>query len=167
MTSIDRLDAELLTALSEDPRAGTSELAARLGVARNTVQARYQRLVESGVLTGFSARVDLERLGLPVTAFLHLQLAQGTLGEVTDTLGRLSQVLEVCITTGTSDLMVRVASRSHAELQSLIQEVLALRGVVRSTTEIALTTPVEYRIGPLLATLTSDRGRGRSGDQRR
>ncbi|MEV0595722.1 Lrp/AsnC family transcriptional regulator [Nonomuraea cavernae] len=167
MTSIDRLDAELLIALSDDPRAGTSELAAKLGVARNTVQARYQRLAESGILAGFSARVDLERLGLPVTAFLHLQLAQGALQEVTDGLGRLSHVLEVCTTTGTSDVMARVACRSHAELQSLIQEVLTIRGVVRSTTEIALTTPVQYRLGPLLETLTSEQGRGRSGGRRR
>jgi len=157
VTNVDRLDVDLLTALSNDPRAGTSELAERLGVARNTAHARFRRLTDSGVLQGFDARVDLERLGLPVSAFVHLQLAQGALQEVIDSLAGIPQILEVCTTTGASDVMARLACRSHAELQALVQVILAIRGVVRSTTEIALTTPVQYRIGPLLATLTDPR----------
>ena len=162
VSSIDRLDADLLAALSEDPRRGVGELAARTGVARGTVTARLARLTETGVLQGFDVRVDLGRLGLPVTAFLHLQLAQGALQGITAALERFPEVLEVCITTGASDLVVRVACPGNAELQALVQEVLAVPGVVRTTTEIALTTPVPYRTAPLLAALTAGRGRGRA-----
>ncbi|MCW2605670.1 MAG: transcriptional regulator, AsnC family protein [Frankiales bacterium] len=163
VTSIDRLDADLLAALAQDPRTGTTELAERLGVARNTVQARLSRLATSGVLQGFGARLDLASLGLPVVAFLHLQLAQGALQDVVDALAELPFVLEVVATTGSSDLAVRVAAPDHPALQASLQQVLALAGVVRTTTEIALTTPVPYRVGPLLASLTADRGRGRAG----
>ena len=163
MTSIDRLDADLLAALTQDPRAGSTELAAALGTTRNTVQARLARLRESGVLEGFGARVDLARLGLVVVAFLHLELAQGTLAAVVEELRGRAHVLEVHATTGRSDLMVRVAARSHPELQALLQDVLAIPGVVRTATEIALTTPVPFRVGPLLEALTEDRGRGRAG----
>lgn len=151
MTKPDVLDLALLGALAEDPRAGVSDLASRLGFARNTIHARLRKLEESGVLAGYATRVDLHRLGFPVIAFLHLQLAQGALRSVIEALGQMPQVLEVCTTTGSSDLMVRVAGRHHAELEDLIQVILAVPGVVRSTTEIALTTPIEYRIGPLLA----------------
>lgn len=163
MGSIDRLDADLLGALADDPREGTSELAVRLGVARNTVQARLARLTSSGVLQGFDPRVDLARLGLSVVAFLHLELAQGTLQDVIDALAEEPHVLEVHATTGRSDLAVRIAARNHAELQAILQQVLALPGVVRTNTEIALTTPVPFRVGPLLAALTEDTGRGRAG----
>ncbi|GAB7192281.1 Lrp/AsnC family transcriptional regulator [Kineococcus sp. NUM-3379] len=163
MSSIDRLDAELLAALSEDPRRGISDLAARVGVARNTVSARLARLAQDGVLKGYDVRVDLPALGLPVTAFLHLQLAQGGLQGIIDALARFPEVLEVCITTGPSDLVVRVACPGNSELQALVQEVLAVPGVVRTTTEIALTTPVHYRVAPLLTALTAGRGRGRAG----
>ncbi len=162
MSTFDRLDFDLLAALSEDPRTGASELAVRLGVTRNTIQARLHRLADSGVLEGFSARVDLARLGLPVSAFLHLELAQGALQSVIDALRLRPHVLEVSATTGRSDLVVRVAARSHPELQTVLQDVLAVPGVVHTVTEIALTTPVAYRVGPLLATLTEDRGRGRA-----
>jgi DNA-binding Lrp family transcriptional regulator len=162
VSSFDRLDFDLLAALSEDPRTGASELAIRLGVTRNTIQARLHRLADSGVLEGFSARVDLARLGLPVSAFLHLELAQGALQSVIDALRLRPHVLEVNATTGRSDLVVRVAAHSHPELQTVLQDVLAIPGVVHTVTEIALTTPVPYRIGPLIATLTEDRGRGRA-----
>ncbi|MCU1692876.1 MAG: transcriptional regulator, AsnC family protein [Frankiales bacterium] len=163
VSSIDRLDADLLGALADDPRAGVTELAATLQVARNTVQARLARLTASGVLKGFSARLDLDLLGLPVIAFLHLELAQGALADVIDALTERPYVLEVVATTGRSDLMVRVAAHDHAELQGLLQDVLDVPGVVRTTTEIALTTPVPYRVAPLLAHVTADRGRGRAG----
>lgn len=162
MSSIDRLDADLLAALALDPRAGTTELAARLATTRNTVQARLARLAESGVLEGFSARVDLARLGLGVVAFLHLELAQGALSGVVEELRTRPAVLEVHATTGRSDLLVRVAARSHPELQAVLQDVLAVPGVLRTDTEIALTTPVPYRVGPLLEALTAERGRGRA-----
>jgi DNA-binding Lrp family transcriptional regulator len=163
VTSIDQLDAALLAALTDDPRTGTTELAERLGVARNTVQARLAGLRSGGVLQGFSARLDLGALGLPVIAFLHLELAQGALQDVVDALAERPFVLEVVATTGRSDLSVRVAAPDHAALQALLQEVLDLPGVVRTTTEIALTTPVPYRVGPLLASITAERGRGRAG----
>jgi DNA-binding Lrp family transcriptional regulator len=162
--SIDRLDADLVIALTEDARTSVSELAARLGVARNTIQARLTRLTESGVVQGYEARVDLTRLGLVVVAFIHLQLAQGALQTVVDALALKPHVLEVNATTGRSDLIVRIAARSHGELQSLIQEVLAIPGVLRSSTEIALSTPVAYRVGPLLGALSRDAGRGRARD---
>jgi DNA-binding Lrp family transcriptional regulator len=163
VSSIDRLDADLLRALSQDPRMAVGELAAATGVTRNTVQARLARLLSSGVVEGFSARLDLARLGCDVVAFVHVELAQAALDGVVAALAAMPSVLEVTATTGRSDLIARVAVSDHAQLQAVLQEVLAVPGVERTTTEIALTTPVPYRVGPLLAALTQERGRGRSG----
>jgi DNA-binding Lrp family transcriptional regulator len=162
MTSFDRLDAELLALLAQDPRLSSSELAARLGTTRNTVHARFTRLTESGVLSDFAARLDLERLGVAVLASVHLELAQDAIDAVVTALRHRAHVLEVIATTGRSDLTVRVAARSHAELQAVVQDILAIPGVVHTVTEIALTTPVPYRVGPLLAMLTEASGRGRA-----
>lgn len=163
MSSIDQLDAALLTALDADPRAGILDLAGRLGVARNTVQARLRRLYESGVLDGFSARINLPEVGLPVHAFVRMELAQGALASVVEELRARPSVLEVHATTGRSDLFVRVASPGNPQLQELLHDLLAIPGVVRTDTEIALTTPVPYRVGPLLRSMTAEAGRGRAG----
>jgi DNA-binding Lrp family transcriptional regulator len=163
MTSIDQLDAALLTALDTNPRAGIRELSTRLGVARNTVQARLRRAQEAGVLEGFSARINLSAIGMPVHAFVRMELAQGALRSVVEELRSRPAVLEVHATTGRSDLFVRVASPDHPELQELLHDLLAIPGVLRTDTEMALTTPVPFRVGPLLRSLTTGAGRGRAG----
>src|SRR5438105_3427836 len=60
MTSpIDDLDARLLAALAETPRAGVMDLARRLRVARGTVQARLDKLSARGIVTGYGPDVAL------------------------------------------------------------------------------------------------------------
>jgi hypothetical protein len=58
--------------------------------------------------------------------------------------------------------LVRLGTTSHAELQELIQRIVALEGVSHSNTSLALTTPLPYRVQPLLAHVTRSAGWGRS-----
>ena len=60
---IDRLDARLLRALADSPRAGVMELARQLEVARGTVQARLEKLQQRGVIRGFAPEVDMRASG--------------------------------------------------------------------------------------------------------
>jgi DNA-binding Lrp family transcriptional regulator len=167
VTSIDALDADLIAALSEDPRMGPTELSQRLRVSRNTVHARLTRLASARILDGFSARVHLPALGLAVEAFVDVELAQGALQAVIDSVAEIPNVLEVNATTGRGDLVVRVTARTHEELQALLQDILAIDGLMRTTTRVVLTTPVPYRVAPMLAHITGTAGRGRSGTPRR
>lgn len=162
MSTLDRLDAQLLGLLEDDPRTGVVELADRLGTSRGTVQARLTRLRESGLLRGFRVSVDFEAVGVPVTALVSIDLSQGSLADAVAALTAVPQVLEVLTCTGDADLVVRIAAESNAQLQDLIQDLLAVPGVVRTTTVIVLTTPVPYRVQPLLQHLTEGTGRGRA-----
>ena len=162
MGTIDRLDGELIGHLERDARQGVGELATALGVTRHTVQARLRRLEESGVLTGYVPRLDLASAHIEVQAFAALALEQGRLDEIVEHLASLPEVLEIHATTGREDLLVRIATTNHAALQDLIQHIVALPGVSHSNTSIALTTPLSYRVRPLLARVTSDSGWGRS-----
>jgi DNA-binding Lrp family transcriptional regulator len=132
-------------------------------VSRNTIQARIARLSTEQIVAGFNVRVRLGDIGIPVEAFVDIELAQGALQTVIEALGELPNVLEVHATTGRADLMARVATRTHEELQHLLQEMYNITGVNRTTTHIALSTPVPYRVGPLLAHVTRAAGRGRAG----
>lgn len=163
MSTLDRLDAQLLTMLRDDPRTGVVELAERLRTTRNTVQARMTRLRESGALRGFTPDLDLEALGVPVTALVDLDLSQGALAGVLDGLRAMPHVLEVLTCTGDADLVVRLAAESNGQLQDLIQDVLLIPGVVRTTTVVVLKTPIPFRVLPLVAHLTAEAGQGRAG----
>lgn len=147
---LDELDARLLLLLTDEPRLGVLECSRRLGVARGTVQARLDRLSERGVLTGFPPEVDLAAMGYGLTAFAMLEIAQGQRQDVSGHLAAIEEVCEVHATTGQADLFVRMVARSNADLQRVIDEVVEVPGVRRTSTSIALSTPVQPRVRPLL-----------------
>lgn len=162
MISLDRLDVSLIDMLTRDARAGVIEMASQLGIARNTVQARLRRLEEAGLLTGFHPSLDLAQAGATTQAFIGLEVQQARLASIIEALAGIPQVLEVHATTGREDLLVRAAAVSQAGLQELIERIVGIDGVVHSTTTLALTTPLPYRVIPLLKEITRDAGWGRA-----
>jgi DNA-binding Lrp family transcriptional regulator len=150
--TIDQLDARIITLLAEEPKLGVLECSRRLGVARGTVQARLDRLTARGVITGFGPDVAPAALGYDVTAFVTLQIRQISGHDpVADQLAKIPQVLEVHTITGGDDLHCRVVARSNTDLQRVIDLIVEVRGVVRTSSVIALDTPVPYRILPLVS----------------
>ncbi|HTF51121.1 MAG TPA: AsnC family transcriptional regulator, partial [Pseudonocardia sp.] len=90
----DPVDARLLLALTEEPRATTVALAERLGLSRNTVQARLARLDERGALDSFERRIDPATLGYPLTAYVTIRVTQRGLDEVGAALADIPEVLQ-------------------------------------------------------------------------
>lgn len=150
----DALDSALLAELADDPRVPILELAQRLGIARNTVQARMKRLEASGAVRGYPPDVDLQAIGFAVHAFLGVELDQNRIDPIIETLRGFPHVLEVHATTGRADLLVRLAARSQQDLLEIIQRVHAVDGVNHTETMLALATPIGYRSLPLVEHLT-------------
>lgn len=151
---MDDLDVKVLKLFAAEPRIGVLEASRRLGVARGTVQARLDRMSAAGVITDWGPNLAPEALGYPVTAFLTLEIQQGLDGAgghdaVAVHLARIPEVLEACTITGAGDLWCRVVARSNADLQRVIDQVLATQAIVRSTTVIALATQIPHRALPL------------------
>jgi DNA-binding Lrp family transcriptional regulator len=147
---VDDLDARLIEALAATPRAGVLELARQLRVARGTVQARMDKLGRRGVITGYGPDLDLGALGYEVMGFTTLEIAQGRLQDVVEHLRDIPEVLEVHATSGPGDLHCRVVARTNAHLQQVINRVLEVQGINRTTTVIALSTQIPYRVRPLV-----------------
>lgn len=155
-TGIDELDARLITSLAAKPRAGVMELARLLGSARGTIQARMDKLQERGVITGFDPDLHLETLGYEVLAFITLEIAQGCLSDVVDHLQDVPEVIEAHSTTGPGDLHCRVVARTNEHLQLVINRILEVTGIVRTSTQIALTEQINFRVLPLVGQLIED-----------
>ena len=147
---LDDLDVALLTTLRERPRAGDLELSRATGVARGTVSARLRRLEETGVLTGHGPDLDVGAAGYGVQAFVTLEIAQGALEAVRDDLEAIPGVLEAHATTGSGDVLCRVAAASHEALQQTLLAIDRSPSVRRSTSVIALSCLVPWRTLPLL-----------------
>jgi len=155
--AIDDLDARLVGVLARFPRVGVLETARRLGVARGTAQARLDRLQARGVIRGFGPDIDVAALGYGVTAFATLEIAQGRGHDVQQHLARIPQVLEAHTITGPGDLLVRIAARDNEHLQQVIDRVLEVHGIRRTSTVIALATQIPNRVLPLLAVAADGR----------
>jgi DNA-binding Lrp family transcriptional regulator len=149
--SIDDLDAQLIELLAAEPRIGVLECARRLRVARGTVQARLDKLVERGVVRGFGPNIDPAALGYGVTAFVTLEITQSRGHDpVAAHLATIAEVLEVHTITGSGDLLCRIVARSNTDLQRVIDRVVAYHAIARAATIIALAEQIPYRTLPLV-----------------
>jgi DNA-binding Lrp family transcriptional regulator len=150
---IDELDARLIELLTHEPRVGVLEASRRLRVARGTVQARLDRLQARGVITGYGPDVSPAALEYSVMAFVTLEIRQaGGHEPVAGQLARIGEVLEAHTITGSGDMLCRVVARTNADLQRVIDAMVDVPGVLRTSTVIALDTPVPYRTLPLVRT---------------
>lgn len=153
MRPVDDLDLQILLLCIEQPRAGVREYARQLQVARGTVQARMEILERRGVFGGWQPVIDPAALGYESKAFIRLNLAQGVLDEVTGHLRSIPEVIEADSTTGDSDILCVVVTRSPQDLEEAIQRILAIPGVHRSRTETVLRQRIPARSRPLLQSL--------------
>jgi DNA-binding Lrp family transcriptional regulator len=148
--SLDATDARILLALATDPRATVVALAERLGLSRNTVQARVAKMEQGGALGSFERRIIPKALGHPLTAFVTAQVDQHRLAEVSQALAGIAEVVEVFGLSGETDLVVRVVAADAEDLYRIAGQILAVPGIERTTTALAMRELVPHRLTPLL-----------------
>lgn len=151
MNGYDAVDRALLRALADDPRATAVALADRLKLSRNTVQARMARLEASGAFLSFERSIDPAPLGYPLEAFVSVHARQKLLSEVVRELSRIPEVIQAHGLSGQVDLLVRVVCRDAHDLFRIDEEILAIEGVERTETSLAMGELIPYRLSPLLA----------------
>jgi len=159
--ALEPVDWRLLRLLTEGDRIGMLELSRRAQVARGTAQAHVDRLIADGVITSFGPHLDLRQMGYGVLAFTAIDIAQGRLNDVVAHLREIPEVLEAHATTGADDLHCRVVARSNDHLQEVLNRILEVQGINRTTTVIALSEQIPYRVTPLVDAASPDGTRRR------
>ncbi len=150
MNALDHVDLELLAALSADPRATVVALADKLGLSRNTVQARMTRLEKSGVFLSYERSISAIALGFPIEAFISVTVRQADLPRITEQLLRIPEIVQAHGLSGQVDLLVRVACRDTQHLFDTDARILAIEGVERTETSLVMGEVIRHRVVPLL-----------------
>jgi DNA-binding Lrp family transcriptional regulator len=150
MGSLDRVDLELLSALADDHRATVVALADRLGLSRNTVQARMLRLERSGVFHSYERAMSTQALGLPIEAMVSVMVRQADLPRITTAIAEIPEVVQAHGMSGQVDLLVRVVARDTQHLFDVDARILAIEGVERTETSLVMGEVIGYRVRPLL-----------------
>ncbi|MDV8001146.1 Lrp/AsnC family transcriptional regulator [Rhodococcus sp. IEGM 1408] len=147
---LDQIDRRLLEIVMADPRVGVREFSRRLGVARGTAQARLDKLEARGVIASWAPTLEPAALGFPLSALVHIQLAQAELEETCAGLAEVREVLEVMSIAGEFDIVCRVVARDHAHLEEVFSAIISTPGVLRTRTEVILRRRVGPRVSQLL-----------------
>ena len=150
MNGYDAVDRALLVALAADPRATVVALADRLALSRNTVQARMSRLEASGAFLSFERSIDPAPLGFPLEAFVSVHVRQKQLADVVAEIAGIPEVIQAHGLSGSVDLLVRVVCRDAHDLFRIDGEILAIVGVERTETSLAMGELITFRLAPLL-----------------
>ena len=136
----DALDLRIIRHLLVDGRISFRRLAHELRVSVNTVSSRVARLEAAGVLKGYAASVDFEKLGYGLTAVTEVTVSKGKLLEMEREIARLPGVCAVYDVTGEIDGVVVGKFRSRDELSHFTKGLMSLPFVERANTHLVLTT---------------------------
>ncbi|MFI0980324.1 Lrp/AsnC family transcriptional regulator [Streptomyces sp. NPDC021093] len=140
--SPDATDWRILEALQREGRASFAELARTVSMSSSAVTERVRRLEEAGVISGYSAVVEPERLGIPILAFVRLRYPHGNYKPFHDLLDATPEVLEAHHVTGDDCFVLKVAARSMQHLEEVSGRIGALGSV---TTSVVYSSPLPRR----------------------
>ncbi|GHG08346.1 Lrp/AsnC family transcriptional regulator [Streptomyces zaomyceticus] len=138
----DATDWHILEALQSEGRASFAELARTVSMSPSAVTERVRRLEEAGVIAGYTAIVDQDRLGLPILAFVRLRYPHGNYKPFHDLLDATREVLEAHHVTGDDCFVLKVAARSMRHLEEITGKISTLGSV---TTSVVYSSPLPRR----------------------
>ncbi len=130
---LDSFDLKLLAALQEDGRLTNAELAERIGLSASQCSRRRIRLEESGIIRGYEARIDAERVGLPVLALVQVVLgthSNDNARKFAAFVNSVEEIQEAYSVTGDADYVLKVVVASLPDLAKLISDTILVHPTV-------------------------------------
>lgn len=131
MTTLNKLDKQILNSLQADGRATYDQLAAQVGLSASAVLRRVKRLEESGVIDRYVALVRPESVGLDLTAHINVRLEKHTESHKRNPMDVFKasvqawpEVVECAALTGEMDYFLRVVVQDMAHYSRFVMETL-------------------------------------------
>ncbi len=152
---IDSVDQALIAAVSKDARISLTDLAEAINVSRSTAHTRLQRLRDDNIITGFTATVDPQALGLGVAALVFIDIEQHDWRTLRTELAAIPGVEYLAMCAGRFDLMLIARAESIPAMRDVLLEKIQRIPGVRSTESVIILDEVR-----LVLDRCGGRGRG-------
>ncbi len=150
---LDRIDRVILDVLQRDARVTNAALAEKVSLSESACLRRVRALERSGLISGYGARIDQEKAGLPVNVFVSITLDrqdQTDLQAFEDAVRKIPEVMECYLMTGDFDYLLRVAVADTADFERMhSRELTRLPGVARVHSSLALRAVARQSVLPI------------------
>ncbi len=146
---IDEISYKILKILQEKARIPNAEVARQIGMAPSAVLERIRKLEHQGIIDGYEVRLNPDRFGRSLVAFVTVKIAKTDEKEsIGSVLAEIPEVQEVHYVTGDDSYLLKVRVSDTTALEQVLREKIAVHSAVQSTsTAIVLSTLKEtYRI---------------------
>ena len=151
MRALDRTDSQILKVLAQDGRISWRELAEKIGLSLTPTLRRIRRLEREGIISGYTARFDEQRLGLGITMYVLVTLerqTEETLKVFERRIVDVPEVMSCYLMTGDADYILRVVVSDLESYQRFMLDVLTrIPGVSHIQSSLAI-KPVFQRAAP-------------------
>jgi DNA-binding Lrp family transcriptional regulator len=149
MLRMDSIDQRIVSCLVAHARSSYAEIGSVVGLSAPAVKRRVDRLLERGVLRGFTAVVDPEALGWGTEAFVEVR-CRGNVApsRITARLEPLTEVVAAYTVSGAADAIVRLRAASIHHLEAALERLRALDIVDRTVSTVVLSTLLERPPAP-------------------
>src|SRR3989338_4502068 len=125
MDNMDKIDKNIIYVLRKDSSRSISQLAKYLGIPRTTLKNRITRLEKQGIIKGYKAVLDWEKIGYPLCNYVHLSITRGGRGggptELAASLAKIDNVEEVHEITGRWDIIAKIRMKKITDLTDMLE----------------------------------------------
>jgi Lrp/AsnC family leucine-responsive transcriptional regulator len=142
--TLDETDVKILEILQREGRTKRNELAEVVGLSLPAASERLKKLEESGIITGYSAKLDHRMLGKDVTAFIIITVDSSRhFPAFLEHTGNTVEILECHAITGEGTHLLKIRTENTSGLEKLLAKIQSWQGVTKTTTSIVLSTTKE------------------------
>jgi Lrp/AsnC family transcriptional regulator, leucine-responsive regulatory protein len=145
---LDRIDHAILDHLQREGRATSAELGDVAGLSPSPAHRRQRLLERGGIIRGYVALLDQDRVGLPVNVFVSVRLSAQTeelLAGFEEAIAGLAEVMECYMMSGASDYLLRVVAPDLGAYEAFLRTKLARIPGVRGVESAFALKRVAYR----------------------
>lgn len=140
--TLDAIDQKIIAALQSDGKATAQQLAQQVGLSPSPCARRIRMLEEAGIIKGYVAVIDQNKVGLPISAFASIKLLrqqEEDLDRFALAVTRWPEVVDCYLMTGQRDYLMRIVVGDLEDYERFLKEKLTrLDGIASIETSFAL-----------------------------
>ncbi|HVS77318.1 MAG TPA: Lrp/AsnC family transcriptional regulator [Steroidobacteraceae bacterium] len=142
---LDPKDWQLVELLQKDARAGYAELGRQVGLSAPATAERVKRLEDAGVIRGYRAEVDPQKLGYAIEAVIRLRCDGSVCATLGPALADIPEILDYRRLAGEDSGSLRVVAMSVSHLEAVLDRIASFHSSISTTTLVVLQTPYSNR----------------------